>query len=143
VDYRELYRVVDYRLPDNHSGHAALAKGMVAYRCGRFRDAIDVLPVMSDGYGAPLSLLFRAMAHCEEGDRNRASELLEQGRKLVEEFRALRDQPDDDWLDYYESVAWCEAQVVLREAETLIESSSEQGQIVDGTRPVGQRKKGS
>jgi hypothetical protein len=98
-----------------------LAKSMVSYRCGRFKDAMASLP--ETGFADPreelLSLIFRAMIHHHVGDTHTRHTLLEKARRAVENKlptpvgTALRNQD--------RPVAWCMVQTALREAQALIE----------------------
>jgi hypothetical protein len=101
-----------------------MVKAMVAYRCGRLRECIEMMPG-AGGINPTFSVfppLFSAMAHWELGNAEQARELLNQARDEIEDRIPTPDGPELPWQD--RAVVWCMTQSVLREAEELIEASA-------------------
>jgi tetratricopeptide (TPR) repeat protein len=98
-----------------------MVKAMAAYRCGRFWEALDILP--DGGFVNPkdelLTLLFRAMSQQQVGHADQARRLLHVARKqILEKLHG----PDGPPLPYQETpVVWCMVHTALREAEALIQ----------------------
>jgi len=124
VDRKELTKVVDAALDENDNTTMKLAKGMDDYRCGRFEEALKVLPEYGDTFQVPVSLLFQAMAHKRLGHGNEARRLLRQGIAELEQRIPTIDGPP--LADYMPArwVVWTTHQVLRREAEKLIDDET-------------------
>ena len=120
VDRKELTKVADAALDENDNNTMKLAKGMDDYRCGRFEEALKVLPKYGDTFQVPVSLLFQAMAHQRLGHDDEARRLLRQGIAEMEQRIPTIDGPP--LADYMPArwVVWVTHRVLRREAEKLI-----------------------
>ena len=99
---------------------------MALYRLGRFEKALDTFPdaesEFTNSKDALLSLLFRAMTHCQLGDAYTCRKLLEQSREGIETQKASPEGPVLPHQD--RPVVWCMVHTALREAEGLIAAST-------------------
>jgi hypothetical protein len=101
-----------------------LGKGMAAYRCGRYEEALGLLP--ESGFvnvkDQLLALLFRAMTRQKLGDAYTARKLLNQAQH---EIKKQIPDPAGPLLRYQDRpVVWCMVQTALGEAEALIAPSA-------------------
>jgi hypothetical protein len=119
IDRAKLTTVADHALSIND--RLGLAKGMNDYCCGRYEQALAVLPPSGDHFTKPLTLLFRAMAQYRLGHAEQARQLLAQGVLAIEEKGVqtiegppLAEHLPDRWI------VWCTIEVVRREAAALI-----------------------
>lgn len=87
---------------------ARLALGMAAYRCGRWREAIDVLENLSENADSAAVLAFRAMAEYRLGQIETAQRMLDESRRKFD----LTQTP----YGFYR----CVDRLVLTEAEGLL-----------------------
>jgi tetratricopeptide (TPR) repeat protein len=98
-----------------------LGKGMAAFRCGYYEDALSLLP--ESGFDNPkdslLANVFLAMARYKLGDAYTARKLLEQARQAVETQVPTPTGPPLPYQD--RPLVWCMVQIALHEAEGLIE----------------------
>ena len=103
-----------------------LGKGMALYRCGRFEEAVDVLPDYSPYSGDKirlLAVLFRAMTHCRVGDAFASKRLLKTAQEDIEQRLKSPDGPLVRYQD--RPIVWCMVQMALREAEALVAGGAE------------------
>lgn len=97
-----------------------LALGMAAYRCGRWKESLEVLPRyrLDDRKGA-MAVITAAMASKKLGEDQKAEKLLEKARRSAHFFEP-QSVVNAQW--YVESAhQWCITQILLKEAETLID----------------------
>lgn len=120
LDRKELTKVADAALDEEDNSTMKLAKGMDDYRCGRFDEALEVLPKYGDSLQVPVSLLFQAMAHHRLGHDDEARRILRQGIAELERRVPTIDGPP--LADYMPArwVVWVTHRVLRREAEELI-----------------------
>jgi tetratricopeptide (TPR) repeat protein len=98
-----------------------LGKGMALYRCGRFEEAVDVLPdykPYGDDKNRLLAVLFRAMTHYRVGDAFASKRLLKTAQEDIEQRLQSPDGPLARYQD--RPIVWCMVQMALREAEALV-----------------------
>lgn len=120
VDRKELTKVVDAALGEDDNNTMKLAKGMDDYRCGRFEEALEVLPKNGDTFQVPVSLLFQAMAHQRLGQKDEAGRLLRQGiAEMEQRIPTIEGPPMADYMPA-RWVVWVTHRVLRREAEKLI-----------------------
>ncbi|MBC8870690.1 MAG: tetratricopeptide repeat protein [Planctomycetes bacterium] len=110
----------------NFSFCSPLASGWTNehYRCGRFEEALKVLPKHGDTFQVPVSLLVQAMVHQRLGHEDEARRLLRQGIAEMEQRIPTIDGPP--LADYMPArwVVWTTHQVLRREAEKLIDDET-------------------
>ncbi len=121
ADLDVLSRIANRAFAERSKGAQALAKGMVAYRRRRFDEALTVLPRVYKEDTA-ISLGFRAMAYYESKRPETARQELELARQKMQSYEASGEegrplQP----FGSFSPTTWCNTQIVLREAEALIE----------------------
>lgn len=127
VDRKELTKVVDAALDEENNTTMKLAKGMDDYRCGRFEEALNVLPKYGDSFQVPASLMFQAMAHKRLGHDDEAGQLLRRGIAEMEQRIPSIDGPP--LADYMPArwVVWATHRVLRREAEEVIGEQGDEG----------------
>lgn len=108
-----------------------LGKGVAAYRCGRYEEAIAVLPdYRPDQVKGLMAMLFRAMAYEKLGEVVKSRSLLDKSRKSMAFWAPKPLGPDASW--YVECPhQWSMLNMLLREAEDLIEPE----QVVTNVQP--------
>jgi tetratricopeptide (TPR) repeat protein len=123
LDRKELLQVAEEVLRQQQPrDFLNLGKGMALYRCGRFEEAVDVLPEYAPETGektALLALLFRTMTHHQVGDEFASKRML---KKAQSEISELIGSPEGALMRFQDRpVVWCMVQMALKEAEELIE----------------------
>lgn len=92
---------------------ARLALGMAAYRCGRWREAIDVLENLSENADSVAVLAFRAMAECRLGQIEAAQQKLAESRRKFD-----LNQTPYGFYRCVDRLALAEAEGLLRQLAT-------------------------
>ena len=109
------------------SGSNPLLKGIAAYRCNRYSEAIDLLKSHNSGRRLTLRRLFQAMTHYRLGELEEANTTLEEAYQMIVQDCPLPGKPKvAQDVSYYTSVVWCEALAALREAESMISNGTSQ-----------------
>jgi tetratricopeptide (TPR) repeat protein len=121
VDRAKIERIAEATLAESPPRpFYRLARGMVAYRAGHFREAAALLPEAgANPKDEVLTLLFRAMTYHRLGDADAARTALASARRAME--RPLPAVGSPLLASRDPCVLRCMFQVVLREAEALIE----------------------
>jgi hypothetical protein len=129
VDLAELYHKVESWW--SASGYEydetlQLVRGMVAYRRGRSEDSLQFLPKKGAEVVLAMSLLFQAMAHHNLGDGDHAIRLLGIAREKIQQEVPTCDGPRlaPDYYNPERPIAWCTLQILLREAEGVINETA-------------------
>jgi tetratricopeptide (TPR) repeat protein len=101
-----------------------LGKGMAAFRCGRYEEALEALPEANIGNPKVelLSSIFRAMARHQLGDIYTARKLLETARQEIQ--KQIPTPAGPTLACNSRPAAWCMIQMALREAEVLMPPES-------------------
>jgi hypothetical protein len=98
-----------------------LGKGMAAFRCANYEDALNLLP--ESGFENPkdslLANVFLAMTRYKLGDVYTARKLLEQAREATDTQVPTPTGPPLPYQD--RPLVWCMVHIALQEAEGLIE----------------------
>jgi tetratricopeptide (TPR) repeat protein len=108
----------------NDNDAVKTAYGMALYRDGEFQQALDWLPANNDPANA-VPLAFRAMASKELGYPWQASESLQRAREVRQRHMPTPEGRELAWYFRGRPVAWCENEIAIQQAESLIESTSE------------------
>ncbi len=79
---------------DGRQVWAQVARGMLDYRRGRYKQVLESLPQIETPFQSSLALLFAAMAHQRIGQPDRAKQLLEKARERITQELPTYDGPD-------------------------------------------------
>jgi tetratricopeptide (TPR) repeat protein len=132
LDRQTLLGIADEAALNVKNDSLDLACGAAAYRCGQYRQALKVLPEEA-GNRTPMSLAYRAMAYQRLGNSSDAHQHLARAHTEMQSRLPSPEGPELPWQCRGRSVIWCMNEIVLKEAEALIEPSTERAA---GSAPV-------